>query len=119
MSNRVDFYQSDLNKLVIPATYMSVFVDGQLCNCLEILEIVHGSSPDFNWARLAYNPAGQTQADIKSAEEIEAEFSNGRSVCIKQIYNTGSPGVSTESLTIFVGRIESIEIPCLLNVPNI
>ncbi|MBW8000644.1 MAG: hypothetical protein FVQ80_01305 [Planctomycetes bacterium] len=108
MSNRVDFFQSDQKQLVIPAAGVSVFLEGSLCPYLELLEIVRGEWPEFSWARLAFNAAAYPEAD-KSLEEIEAELSTGKKICIRQFYNKSTPGSSVYSIPIFIGQIEGVE----------
>jgi hypothetical protein len=108
MSNRIDFFQSDQTQLSLPAATASILVDGSLCPCLELVEIVRGSWPEFSWARLAYNPAAFAGGGVLSSEEIEAELATGKSVCIQQVYNGCAPGVGTFSFPIFDGKIEGI-----------
>jgi hypothetical protein len=109
MSNRVDFFQSEEASLAVPGTSVSVLVDGSLCPYLEVAEIVRGAWPEFSWARLVYNPAGYSQGELLSAEDIEAEAGMGKSVRIEQVYNGLAPGASSFSFAIFVGQIEEIE----------
>lgn len=109
MSNRVDFFQSEEASLAVPGTSVSVLVDGSLCPYLEVAEIVRGVWPEFSWARLVYNPAGYSQGELLSAEDIEAEVGMGKSVRIEQVYNGLAPGASAFSFAIFVGQIEEIE----------
>ncbi len=109
MSNRIDFFQPEQSKLSLPAATVAIEVDGELCPMLEVVEIVRDVWPDFSWARLAYNPAPYTDGDLIAAEEMEAEFAMGQSVCIRQCYNGVAPGAATLSFPIFYGRIEGIE----------
>ncbi|GAI26966.1 unnamed protein product, partial [marine sediment metagenome] len=73
MSNRIDFFQSDQTQLALPGATVSILLDGSLCPCLELIEIVRNDWPEFSWARLAYNPAAYPQANLTVVEEIEAE----------------------------------------------
>jgi len=109
MSNRVDFFQSEETSLVVPGASVLVFVDGLLCPYLEVIEIVRGDWPEFSWARLVYNPAGYSQGEQFSAEDVEAEVGMGKSIRIEQVYNGLAPGASAFGFAIFVGQIEEIE----------
>jgi hypothetical protein len=109
MSNRIDFFQSDQTQLSLPAATVSILVDGSLCSCLELVEIVRSAWPEFSWARLAYNPAAYAGGGVLSVEEVETELAIGKSVCIRQVYNGCAPGTGTFSFPIFDGQIEGIE----------
>jgi len=109
MSNRIDFFQSVQTKLALPGVTVSVLLDGALCPDLVVTEIVHSSWPEFSWAILVYNPAAQQGASLIPAEQIETKFAMGKSICIRQIYNSIPPGIAAFSLPIFVGQIESVQ----------
>ena len=109
MSNRVDFFQPTQTQLALPAATISVFVNGELCPCLEVVEIVRGEWPEFSWARLRYNPGAYTGNRLVAAEDIEAEFPAGKGVRIEQIYNAGKPDVSICNIPVFAGQIEAVE----------
>lgn len=109
MSNTIDYFQSEQKQLSLPAAYVSVLVDGKLCPDLEVIEIVRSSRPEFGWAKLAYNPAAHTGADVKTAEDIVHEYTAGKTVCIRQYYNAVLCGPTVFALPIFSGQIESSE----------
>ncbi len=109
MSNRIDFFQSEQTQLALPAASVSIFVDGMLCPDLQPIEILRGDWPEFSQARLAYNPAASTNADVMASEDIESEFAMGKALCIRQYYNGVPPGAAAFSLPIFHGQIEAIE----------
>jgi hypothetical protein len=109
MSNAIDYFQSEQTQLSLPAAYVSVLVDGRLCPNLEVTEIVRGGWPQFGRARLAYNPAVQTNADVRAAEHVVNEFAAGKSLCIRQFYNASLCGSAIFGLPIFSGQIESTE----------
>lgn len=109
MSNRIDFYQSAQTSLAIPAASISIFIEGELCPVLEVIEIIRESRPNFSRAGLTYNPAAYAQAGITAAEDIESKFAMGKTVCIRQYYNGVPPGAATFSLPIFCGQIDGIE----------
>jgi len=109
MSNRIDFFQSAEATLALPAATVSILVDGQLCQDLSVVEIVRSTWPEFSWVRLAYNPAACAEAGLIAAEEIETVFPMGKSISIRQTYNSVPPGVVVFSLSIFEGQIEGIE----------
>ncbi|HUT46234.1 MAG TPA: hypothetical protein VMX36_08095 [Sedimentisphaerales bacterium] len=109
MSNRIDFFQSEQRQLSLPAASVSILVDGILCPDLELIEIVRSGWPEFGWAKLAYNPAAHTGADVKAAEDFVNEFAAGKTICIRQYYNAHLCGSAVFGLPIFNGQIESIE----------
>jgi hypothetical protein len=112
MSNRTDFFQSAQARLALPAATVSVLLEGVLCPDLEVVEIVHGTWPEFGWARLAYNPAGRADADTLAAEEVETVpmyIGMGKSIYIRQVYNGIPPGAAAFGVPVFDGQIESIE----------
>ncbi len=109
MSNRTDFFQSQLSSPALPAAAVSIFVDGILCTSLEPVEIVRSGWPQFSRARLRYNPAANAEASSVPLEEIETLFSMGKSLSIQGIYNSGAPGAAVFSYPVFEGQIENIE----------
>ena len=109
MSNRIDFFQSEQRQLALAAASVSILVDGKLCPDLESIEIVRSGWPEFSWARLAYNPAAQTGAVLKAAEDIVTEFAAGKTVCVQQYYNSIPPGAAAFSFPVFRGHIESVD----------
>ncbi len=109
MSNRIDFFQSTQTRVALPGATVSILLGGALCPFLEPIEIVRSGWPDFSWARLAYNPAAYTSADLVAAEDIETELAMGERVCIQQIYNGVPPGAAAFAFPLFEGQIEGIE----------
>ncbi|MHC4424637.1 MAG: hypothetical protein ACYSYV_00925, partial [Planctomycetota bacterium] len=109
MSNRIDFFQSEQTPLALPGASVSVLVDGMLYPTLEPIQIVRGGWPEFSWARLAYNPAAYSGADITAPEDVESEFAMGKTVCVRQYFNGVPPGAAAFSFPVFSGQIESIE----------
>ena len=108
MSNRADFFQSAQTQLSLPPASTAIFLDGVLCPYLELYEIVHGEWPEFGWARLVYNPASYAPPNSAATGGIESKLAIGISICIRQIYNGTTPGVSAFSLPLFSGQIEEI-----------
>jgi hypothetical protein len=109
MSNTIDYFQSEQRQLSLPAAYVSVFFDGKLCLDLEVIEIVRSGWPEFGWVKLAYNPAAQTDADVKATEDVIHEFAAGKNISIRQYYNADLCGSAIFGLPIFSGQIESSE----------
>src|SRR4030042_1656309 len=109
MSNRMDFFQAEQRQLALPAASVSMLVNGILCPDLDLVEIVRSGWPEFGWAKLAYNPAANISADVKAAENVENEFPAGKTICIRQYYNSDLCGSTTLGLPIFNGQIDSIE----------
>jgi hypothetical protein len=110
MSNRIDFSQSEQTQLALPAGVASITLDGELCSCLELIEIVRSDWPEFSWARLAHNPAASVDLSLTDAEEIEVKLAMGKSISIHQIYNGTAPGAAAFSFPLFSGQIESVEM---------
>jgi hypothetical protein len=108
MSNAIDYFQSEQTQLSLPAAYVSVLVDGKLCPNLEVIEIVRSGWPEFGRAKLAYNPAAQTNADVKAIEDVVNEFAAGKTVCM-QFYNAKLCSPAIFGIPIFSGQIESCE----------
>jgi hypothetical protein len=109
MSNTIDYFQSEQRQLSLPAAYASVFLDGKLSPDLEVIEIVRSGWPEFGWAKLAYNPAAQTDADLKAAEDIVHEFAAGKYISIRQYYNANLCSSAIFGQPIFSGQIDSSE----------
>lgn len=109
MSNTIDYFQSEQKQLSLPAGSVSILVEGKLCPDLEVIEIVRSGWSEFGWAKLAYNPAAHTGADVKAAEDVVHEYATGKTVCIRQYYNADLFGPTVFALPIFRGQIESSE----------
>jgi len=109
MDNRVDFYQSGVEGLALPAGRALVFVDGAVCPYLEVVEVVRAGWGEFGGAKFAYNSAGYGQGEMVGAEDIEGVVPVSSRVSIEVEYNGLHPGSGSMTLTIFVGRVERIE----------
>lgn len=109
MSNQIDFFQSAEGRLAIPAATVSILLDGTLCAELELIEIVRSNWPEFSWARLAYNPAGQTSAQLMPTEQIETKFGMGKSISIRQVYSGLPAEAGVFDFVVFDGQIETIQ----------
>jgi hypothetical protein len=109
MSNTIDYFQSEQTQLSLPAASVSILVDGMLCTTLEVTEIVRSGWPEFGWAKLAYNPAALTNADVKAAEDVLNDFAAGKCISILQYYNAKLCGSAIFGLPIFSGQIENTE----------
>ena len=66
MSNRIDFFQTSRSDLTIPSSNISVFLEGQLCCFLEVVEIFREGWPNFGWAVFM---AGGSLAPIPEIQE--------------------------------------------------
>jgi len=109
MSNRIDFFQSEQTQSALPATTISVLLDGMLCPILEPVEIVRGGWPEFSRARLAYNPAAFTAAGPDNVENLQTKLAAGKTICIRQYFNGVPPDAAAFSFPVFCGQIEKIE----------
>ncbi len=101
MSNRVDLFQSEQNDLALAAAGVIIFLNGSLCPELEVIEIVRSGWPDFSSARLVYTAA---------SDSVKSRLYPGAEICITQHYNASPPSVVIETLPVFVGQIETVEI---------
>jgi hypothetical protein len=108
MSNRIDLYQSANTDLSIPTATVTVFLEGNICPFLEVLDITKEGWPEFNRAKLRFNSTKAPEG-LFSEESFSAEQFLGKSISIQQVYNNTPPDISIASLPIFVGRIESTE----------
>jgi len=108
MSNRIDFYQSENKELSLPATAVSIFYDGSLCEWLELLEIVRAGRNEFSWARLRVNQAALADEGSASYEEIERKIYAGANVYIRRIYGGGTEGAGVFGITIFSGHVQNV-----------
>jgi len=109
MSNRIDFYQPAKSELALAGATVSILLDGTLCSEIEVLEIVRDSWPNFSRAKLAYNPAAYPDAEQKTLEDIEHEFTMGKQISIRRYFNGIPPSAAAFSHPIFEGQIEGIE----------
>jgi len=109
MSNYVDFYQAEAGTLAIPAARAMLFVDGHMCTFLEVVEIVRAGYPEFGWAKLIYNTSACDDSEAIGIENIEQIVAMGRSVSIRQLYDSGIGESRPEGLCIFDGWVEQID----------
>jgi hypothetical protein len=100
MTNRVDIYQPESDKLTVPAGGAYVFIEGRLCEHLEVTEINQGGMNEFGSARMRLHTNG-VQAD--------GEIEIGKPVIIKWLYNNLYPAGGAEEIVIFAGEVEKIE----------
>jgi hypothetical protein len=108
--NSIDFFAPESERLALPAATITVDLDGVPCGDLEPVELVRSSWPEFGWARLAYNPSGQSNPERMALERLEDRFGMGRTICLSQCYSRIPPGVATAHLPVFVGQIEGMEV---------
>ena len=114
MANPIDIFQSEHVSLTLPAGTVAVFIDGVLCTCLEAVEIVRNGWPEFGSAKLIYNPAAlsirDVQCDASLLGEIEDGFGMGRQVSPRQLFNATPPEATVDSLVLFEGQVEGVEV---------
>ncbi len=96
MSNRIDFFQPQQNQLAIPASNVSVSLDGQLCPFLTVVQISMAANPDFSCAKLIYHCADD--------EHIQT----GKTIRIYQVFDNGTGTNQPQQLPLFEGHIETI-----------
>ena len=66
MSNRIDLFQPERTDLAIATAGTAVFLDDEFYPELEVIEIIRSGWPDFNRAKLRYNPAALNEPQTKS-----------------------------------------------------
>ena len=110
MSNRIDFFQTDRSDLTIPCSSISVFLEGELCPFLEVVKIFREGWPDFSRAVLRYVPVPIGSQISEDLIEVETIVGAGKRISIRQIYNRSTGSVRIETLPIFSGKVESINI---------
>ena len=98
MTNRIDFYQAEERKTAVPGGGAFVFIEGRLCENLEVIEIAKGETGERGSARMACQ-----------SNELNEEIEIGKDVSIKWLYNPLSPAGGAEGLVIFAGQVEGIE----------
>ncbi|MGD0077114.1 MAG: hypothetical protein ABSB91_00650 [Sedimentisphaerales bacterium] len=99
MTNRVDFYQAEQEKTAMPAGGAVVFIEGRLCENLEVVEISKGGFGKYGSARMA------CQMNDLNDDEVEI----GKEVSIRWLYNPLYPAGGAEGLVMFAGQIEKVE----------
>jgi hypothetical protein len=99
MTNRVDFYQAEMTKTAVPAGGAFAFIEGRLCENLEVVEIRKSGAGKYGSAIMAcqMNDLGDDKIEI------------GKEISIKWLYNPQYPSGGAEGLVIFAGQIERIE----------
>ena len=98
MSNRIDFFQPQQNELAIPASSVSVSLDGQLCPFLAVAQISLAANPDFACAKLIYH----------STEDEQIQ--TGKTISIYQVFDNGTGTNQPQQLPLFEGYIETINL---------
>lgn len=109
MSNWVDFFEGECRDLAVPAGRCEVFVEGEICTHLEVVEIVRAGWPQFGWAKLKYNPAAHDEPGSISIEKAERTAAMGKRIDIYRLYDAGTGEVEIEPLCVFAGQVEGIE----------
>jgi len=94
MSNRIDLYLPQVNELAVSALRLPVYLDGKLCEHLEVADIVR-DSVEYSFARLRC-----------SGDNIPAMASR---VEIYQLYDEGIGQVRLNRLLVFAGNVEGID----------
>jgi hypothetical protein len=83
-TNSTDLFIPECERLALPAATTAVFLDGALCEDLEPIQFVRSGWPEFGWAKLAYNPAAQSDPERIDFERLEDQFGMGRPIRISQ-----------------------------------
>jgi hypothetical protein len=100
MTNRVDIYQPENEKLTIPAGGAFVFIERRLCPELEVVEIVEGGMGEFGSARMRWHA---------SEKQAGCDIEPGKPILIKWLYNNLYPTGGAEGIVIFAGQVERFE----------
>ncbi len=107
-NNRIDVFQPEQKQMAIPAATTSVLLEGQLCPYLNTIEIIRAPYPEFNHAKLVYNPVSYSGTDLPAIEDIEAVFAMGKKISVQQVYNSGIGETEPRAYSVFDGQIEGI-----------
>jgi hypothetical protein len=99
MTNRVDFYQAEQEKMAMPAGGAVAFIEGRLCENLEVVEISKGGLGKYGSARMA------CQMNDLNDDEVEI----GKEVSIRWLYNPLYPAGGAEGFVMFAGQVEKVE----------
>ncbi|MBN1359350.1 MAG: hypothetical protein JW993_02105 [Sedimentisphaerales bacterium] len=108
-TNTTELFVPEDSRLALPATTAVAFVDGVACPDLVPFEIVRGGWPEFGSACLICHHDAHAETATSPLEHVEDRFGLGQTVCLQQLYRTDSSQAVTSGLTIFAGRIETIE----------
>ncbi len=109
MNNRIDYYNAIQSGIAIPAGRPVVFIDGVICELLEVVEIIRAANPAFGNATFIYNPSACDNSTIVAAEQAETVAPMGKSISVRQLYDGGIGKALPEGVSIFEGQIERIE----------
>jgi len=105
MSNRIDFYQADRTSLAVGAIRPVVFINGCLCDDIEVTEIVRGEMGEYGWAKLRLLGGGWGELYLDESTPMPRV---GRSVDIVSVYPGDAEG-QVCATGLFSGQIECIE----------
>ena len=105
MSNRIDFYQADRTSLTVGALRPVVFINGCLCDDIEVTEIVRGEMGEYGWAKLRLLGGGWGELYLDESTPMPRV---GRSVDIVSVYPGDAEG-QVCAMGLFSGQIEYIE----------
>jgi hypothetical protein len=108
-ANSTDFFAPEYERLALPAATTTISLDGVLCGDLEPVQVLRSGWPEFGWAKLAYNPAAQSDPEWVDLECLEDRFGMGRTICLSQCHNRIPPATAIADLPVFVGQIEGME----------
>lgn len=97
MSNSVEFFQPQYDKLSVGAISASVYLDGEFCDFLSVEKIIFAAEPQFNTA-------------ILNLQSLSNEIHCGQRIVVKTVYDSGIGRTCLDELVIFAGFIEQIEI---------
>lgn len=107
MANRIDFYQAEIRKTAVPGGGAFVFIEGRLCENIEVVEISRGGFGEYGSARMAQKTDDGGQKTEERGQETRDTI--GKEVSIKWIYNPLNPAGGAEGVVIFAGQVERIE----------
>lgn len=96
MSNRIDFFQPQQNQMAIPASNVSVSLEGKLCSFLTVAEISIEANPDFSHAKLICHP------------ENFQQLSMGTAISIHHVFDKGTGIARPQQIPLFQGHIETV-----------
>jgi hypothetical protein len=105
MTHIAEAFSTEYDSLAVPSGRVEVFVEGALCEGLELVEMVRAAWPDFGRASLRVRA---TDLSLVPGQ-IEDRFPMAARVSLRQVFNGAGPQVVPADLTLFVGQIEGME----------
>jgi hypothetical protein len=103
MSNNIEFFRPQCDKLALGSAVASIYLDGEFCDFLVPQSITFAGEPEFNQAILNIYVDSLFRG-------YDKDLWCGQKIVIKTVYDCGIGIACPDELVIFSGFIEQIEI---------